>query len=67
MAKKKKGPFYFTMGCFDGAETCQHIIIHLLHEISRIIDTNSIGLHRDDGLIIMRNYNRQKDKKKTEK
>lgn len=46
------------MRSFDGAETRGHIGIHLLHELSEIIDKNDANLYRDDVLIILRNRNK---------
>lgn len=41
-------------------QTCEFIGIH---ELSIIIDKKGIGLYRHDGLIILRNCNRQKTDK----
>ena len=38
------------MGCYDGAEICELVGIFILNKVSNIIDKNSIGLYRDDGL-----------------
>lgn len=34
--------------------------IHLMHKISRMMNKNDIDLYKEDGLIIIRSYNRQK-------
>ena len=38
------------MGCYDGAEVCELVGIYILNKLSNIIDKDSIGLNRDDGL-----------------
>ena len=38
------------MGCYDGAEICELVGIFILNKLRNIIDKNSIGLYRDDGL-----------------
>ena len=40
------------MGCYDGAEVCKLVSIYILNKLSNIIDIDSIGLYRDDGLSI---------------
>ena len=42
--------FDVPMGCYDGAEICESVRIFILNKVSNIIDQNSIGLYRDDGL-----------------
>ena len=42
--------FDLPMGCYDGAEICELVGIFILNKLSNIIDKNSIGLYRDDGL-----------------
>lgn len=59
---KKEGIIYTTMGSIDGAIPCELIAIYLLHELRKIIDNNYTGLYRDEGLIIVSNYNRQNTK-----
>ena len=43
------------MGCFDGAEVCELVGLYLLHHLSGILGKEVVGLHRDDGLAILRN------------
>ena len=38
------------MGCYDGAEVCELVGIYILNMLSNVIDIDSIGLYRDDGL-----------------
>ena len=40
------------MGCYDGAEVCELVGIFILNKLNNIIDKNSIGLYRDDGLSV---------------
>ena len=50
--QKKSGDpdFDVPMGCYDGAEVCELVGIYILNKLSNIIDIDSIGLYRDDGL-----------------
>ena len=50
--EKKSGDpdFDVPMGCYDGAEICESLEIFILNKLSNIIDKNSIGLYRADGL-----------------
>ena len=38
------------MGCYDGAEICELVEIFILNKLNNIIDENTIGLYRDNGL-----------------
>ena len=38
------------MGYYDGAEICELVGIFILNKLSNIIDKNSVGLYRDEGL-----------------
>ena len=53
--KGNTGDFDVTMGCFDGAETCELVGLFLLEQIRTIVDQNHIGLYRDDGLGVLYN------------
>ena len=55
--------FDVTMGCFDGAETCQLVGTFLLPQLTRTFGTN-IGLYRDDGLVAMEDSPRNVEKAK---
>ena len=50
--EKKSGDpdFDVLMGCYYGAEICEFVEILILNRLSNIIDKNSIGLYRDDGI-----------------
>ena len=43
------------MGCYGGAEFCELVGSHLLKKLSKIVDKESVGLFRDDGLGVSRN------------
>ena len=43
------------MGSFVGAEIRELVGLFLLHQLSLILDKNDVGLHRDDGLAVLRN------------
>ena len=45
--------FDVTMGSFDGAEVCELVGLYLLNKIKPLLDSNNIGLYRDDGLAIV--------------
>ena len=53
--KKGESNFDVTMGTYDGAEVCELIGIFMLLLLSKHINKNHIGLHRDDGLAISKN------------
>ena len=52
-----QGNFDVTMGSYDGAETCELVGIYILSILAKRINKKDTGLYRDDGLIILRNYN----------
>lgn len=45
------------MGCFDGAETCELVGLYMLKKLTNIVNIDSIGLYRDDGLAVVKNTN----------
>ena len=53
--KKSGGRFDVTMGSFDGAEVCELFGLFILQQLSQVITSNAMGLHRDYGLAILRN------------
>ena len=57
--KNTSSCFDVTMGSYDGAEICELVGIFLLFLLAHIIDINSSGLYRDDGLILLLYVNRQ--------
>lgn len=44
------GLFDITMGSYDGAESCELVVVYMLNSLKRIC--NEIGLYRDDGLAV---------------
>ena len=52
--------FDVTMGSFNGVEICELVDIHILSLLSNKLDKQSTGLHRDDGLVLLRNTSKQK-------
>ena len=47
------------MGSYDGAEIWELVGIYLLFLLVNIINKSNSGLYHDDGLILLRNVNRQ--------
>ena len=61
--KRYKRRIYVTMGNYDGAEVCEIVGLFMLDMLSKLFEKNFIGLYRDGGLSIFRNYNgHQNDK-----
>ena len=55
--------FDVTMVNYDGTEVYKIVGLFMLDMLSKLFEKNSIGLYRDDGLSIFRNYNgHQSDK-----
>ena len=46
--------FIVPMGCYEAAEVCELVGSHLLNKLSKIVDKESVGLYRDDGLGVLR-------------
>ena len=44
---------YVSMGCLDGAKTCELVGLFLLHKLEPFIMKEHIGLYRDDGLAVL--------------
>ena len=55
--KDTRVEFDVTMGSYDGAEVCEIVRLFMLEMLSKLFEKNYIGLYRDDGLSIFRNYN----------
>ena len=49
--------FDVTMSSFDGAEICELIGLYLLSKFSVIVDSDNVGLYRDDGVAVIHNAN----------
>ena len=45
------------MGSYDGAKVREIVGLFILDMMSKLLENNSIGLYRDDGPSIFRNYN----------
>ena len=53
------------MGSFDDADICDLVGLYIQSNLKRKISKANFGLHRDVGLLLLRNFNRQEmDKKK---
>ena len=63
--KKKESASCFdvTMGCFDGAEVCETVGLYILSLLNKQFNNKDIGIYRDDGLIVLKNYNGQQTDK----
>ena len=65
--KDSNDDFDVTMGSYDGAEVCELAGLFMLIELSKNFDEDNIGLYRDDGLSVFKNYNgHQNDKVRKE-
>ena len=47
--------FDVAMGCYDGAEVCELVGLHILQKLTSAFPGGDIGLYRDDGLAIFKN------------
>ena len=68
--KKKSTEICFdvTMGSFDGgAEICKLLELYIRSNLENILNKSNFGLHRDDGLILLKTLNDQKMDKKRKK
>ena len=52
---KKDGLLNVTMGAYDGTEVCELVGTFPLDKVSVEYDKNSMGLHHDNGLSIIKN------------
>ena len=51
------GDLDVTMESFEGAEVCELAGLFILNKLSKKFDKDNIGLYRDDGLSVFKNYN----------
>ena len=58
--KKNNSSFDVTMGSYDGAEVCELVGLFILNGLSNEYWKESIGLYRDDRLVIFENISRPK-------
>ena len=55
--------FDVTEGSFDGAEVCELVGLYMLNSLQKLVKTHSVGLYRDDGLMVIQGgTGHQKDK-----
>ena len=52
------------MGCYDSAEVCEIVGSYILNLWDNTLDKDLLGLHRDDGLAIVRNLSGLKIERK---
>ena len=53
--KDSKSPaFDITMGGYHGAEVCELVGLFMLNEITAFVPKHTVGLYRDDGLMVIR-------------
>ena len=43
------------MGTYNGAEVCELVSAYMFNLLSRKYNKNDFGLHRDDGLAVLKN------------
>ena len=51
--------FDVTMGSFDGAEICELVGLYIQSKIEKILQKSNFRSYRNDGLILLRNFNGQ--------
>ena len=64
LLRKGESNFNVSMGAYNGAEVCELIGIFMLSLLSKHTNKNHIGLHRDDGLAILKNTSGEAEKLK---
>ena len=65
--KDNNSDFSVAMGSYNGAEVCELTGLFMLNELSKKFDKDNIGLYRDDGLSVFKNYSgHQNDKVRKE-
>ena len=52
--KKDSIVFYVTICAYNGADVCELVRTFLLYKLSLLCNKNNIGLHRDNGLAILK-------------
>ena len=58
--KTENQDFDVGMGSFDSAETSDIVGLFILYKLTtNFLDTEQVGLYRDDGLVVLHNSNRQ--------
>ena len=61
--KKEGNLFDVAMGAYGGAEVCELVGIFMLNKINEKYNKNDVGLHRDDGLAVLRNISGPKSER----
>ena len=56
LRKSGNEEFDVPMGCFDGAEVCELVGVYILHLLRTVMRKENVGLHRNNGLGILRNF-----------
>ena len=54
MQKFGKEDFDVPMGCFDGAEVCELVVLLILTKLCDVLQRENVGLHQADGLAIVK-------------
>ena len=65
--KNTESCFDVTMCSFDCAEICKLVGIHILSSLSNKLDKQFTGLYRDDGLVLLTNTSKQKNRPNTKR
>ena len=52
-----------TMGSFDGAEICELVRLYIQSKLGKILPKSDFGLYQDNGLLLLRDLNRQETDK----
>ena len=55
--KKNTNLFNGTMGTYNGAKVCEIVGLFLLNNLANKFGKNTVGLYRDDGLTLFKNFN----------
>ena len=59
--KKNANLFEVAMGAYDGSEVCLIVGLFLLNNLANKFYKNDFDLHRDDGLVILKNVNAHRE------
>ena len=51
------------MGSFDGAEICELVRLYIQSKLEKILPKSNFGLYQDNGLLLLRDLNRQETDK----
>ena len=56
--------FDVSMECFDGAEMCELVGTYILSQLNTVFENENVGLYRDDGIGIFRDFSGQEVERK---